>query len=61
MTEKIAYSIAEFCDVFAVGKSFTFEQIAAGKLKTRKAGRKTLILKADAEAWLNALPEGKAA
>jgi hypothetical protein len=61
MTEKVVYSIAEFCEVFAVGKSFTFEQIAADKLLTRKAGRKTLILKTDAEAWLNALPQGKAA
>lgn len=58
---KVALSISEFCEVYGVGRSFTYEAIADGKLKTRKAGRKTLILKTDADAWLASLPEGRVA
>ena len=34
--------------------------MAAGRLaESRKAGRRTLILKSDADGWLNALPAGR--
>lgn len=58
--EKMAYTIAEFCEAFGVGKSLMFEEIAAGKLRTKKAGRRTLILAKDAIAWVEALPDGGA-
>lgn len=54
---KVAMTIPEFCNLYSVGRSFTYEEINTGRLKIRKAGSKTLILKVDADAWLAALPE----
>lgn len=58
---KPAFTVDEFCRAHGVGRSYVYEQIASGRLRTRKAGRRTLILAADAAQWLAALPEGRAA
>jgi excisionase family DNA binding protein len=34
-----------------------YQQIRAGRLRAVKLGRKTLILRADAEVWAASLPE----
>ena len=52
-----AYSVAEFCSAYAVGRSIAFELIAAGKLKAHKLGHKTIVLADDAEEWLRSLPQ----
>ncbi|TCN25885.1 hypothetical protein EV184_118109 [Sinorhizobium americanum] len=59
--QKVAFTIEEFCRAYAVGRSLAYKEIASGRLRTRKAGRRTLILSADANAWANALPEGRCA
>jgi hypothetical protein len=51
-----AYTIKEFCRTFGVSRTLTYREIGIGKLKARKAGRRTLILVADAEDWAQALP-----
>lgn len=51
-----AFDIPEFCRRYRVGRSFTYTEIASGRLTARKAGRRTLILSADAEAWAQGLP-----
>lgn len=61
METKVALTIPEFCTCYGVGRSFTYDEINAGRLKVRKAGKKTLVLKADADNWLNALPEKEVA
>lgn len=61
MTEKVAFDISEFCKAFGVGRSFVYEELAAGRLKAKKIGRKNLITKADAEEWLASLPDARAA
>ena len=53
-----AYTVREFCRAYGIGRSLTYIEIAAGRLLVRKAGRRTLILKADADAWLASLPVG---
>ena len=55
-TQKLALSIAEFVQLSGVGRSFLYEQIMSGRLKIRKAGRRTLILREEGEAWLAQLP-----
>lgn len=52
-----AFTLNEFMAYARIGRTKTYQEINAGRLKIRKIGRKTLILRADAEAWLNALPE----
>jgi excisionase family DNA binding protein len=53
---KLALSIAELVEVSGLGRSFIYEEIKAGHLVARKAGRRTLILHEDAESWLTSLP-----
>jgi excisionase family DNA binding protein len=55
--EKLAYTIPEACAAAGIGKSKMYEEIAAKRLRARKLGHRTLILKADLAAWLEALPE----
>ena len=52
--DKLAYTIAEFCAATGLGRSSTYEEIAAGRLRAIKAGGRRLILKQDAEEWLYA-------
>ncbi len=54
--EREAYSVAGAVDVSGLGRTFIFEQIRAGRLRARKAGRRTIILAADLRAFLAALP-----
>lgn len=51
-----ALTIDAFCKRYSVGRSFAYEQIKLGKLKIKKAGRRTLVRQEDADDWLNSLP-----
>lgn len=53
---KLAHSIAEFAQLSGLGRSFLYEQIKSGHLPVRKAGRRTLILRDEGQAWLAKLP-----
>ena len=58
---RLSYSVQEAAEVTGVGRSLLYEEIAAGHLVARKVGSKrTVILAADLEAWLNALPIAEA-
>lgn len=54
--EQLAYGIGDFGKLADMGRTTTFREIAEGRLKARKIGRRTVILRKDAEAYLNALP-----
>ena len=56
-SRKLAYSIADLTEVAGVGRSFLYEEIKAGRLIVRKAGRRSLILAEDAAIWLASLPK----
>jgi excisionase family DNA binding protein len=58
---KVAYTVSEFCDLYGISRSLTYSELRAGRLTARKIGRRTLILKADADAWLSSLPTTGAA
>jgi hypothetical protein len=55
---KIAYSIPEFCAACAVGRTFVYAEIKAGRLQVVKAGRRSLIDAADARRWFASLRGG---
>src|SRR5262249_38528450 len=55
-TAKQALSVQEFCLAFGIGKDKLYREVKAGRLKARKSGKRTLILKSDAEAWAASLP-----
>jgi hypothetical protein len=51
-----AMSIRAFCEIFDIGRTSAYAEIKAGRLKVRKAGRRTLIGNDDAEEWWRSLP-----
>ena len=53
--ETQAYDIQSFCKAHSISRSFVYLEIKAGRLKPCKAGRRTLISREAAEAWLQTL------
>jgi excisionase family DNA binding protein len=49
-------SIAEACAAAGIGRTKLYEAIADGRLKARKLGKRTLILRDDLFQFLAALP-----
>jgi hypothetical protein len=56
-----AMDMNEFCRWSCIGKTKAYAEIKAGRLRVRKIGAKTVVLRSDAEAWLNSLPTASAA
>ena len=54
-----ALSISDACEMVGVGRTTIYAAIAEGRLKARKLGRRTLILRDDLTHFLVALPEIK--
>ena len=59
MTELIplAISIAEAVRMSGLGRTSLYAAIAAGRLRTRKSGRRTLVETAALRRFIEALPE----
>jgi excisionase family DNA binding protein len=55
-----ASTLKDFCDAYRVCRETAYQQIRTGRLRAVKLGRKTLILRADADAWAASLPELRA-
>lgn len=58
---KLAYSIKEAVEATGISRAALYQDIAAGKLATRKRGASTIILADDLNAYLAALPSAEAA
>jgi excisionase family DNA binding protein len=56
---RLAHSISDATKITGVGRSFIYEEIKEGRLRIRKAGRRSLIFDSDLKAWLASLPEKK--
>jgi excisionase family DNA binding protein len=54
--DRRAITITEFAARYSIGRSKIYEEAAAGRIKLRKVGKKTLITVEDAEKWLANLP-----
>ena len=55
--EKLAYSIREAVEAGAGSRTKIYEALAAGTLKGRKRGRRTIILAVDLNKYLESLPD----
>ncbi|MCE7999083.1 MAG: helix-turn-helix domain-containing protein [Rhodobiaceae bacterium] len=53
----LTYGIRQACQVTGLSRSFLYQQIAAGRLPTRKVGSRTLIAAADLQSWLDSYKE----
>lgn len=58
--QKFAVTIPEATIATGLGRTFLYKLFSEGKLKPRKAGKRTLILVSELEAYLNNLPTGGA-
>jgi excisionase family DNA binding protein len=56
-TSSPALTLKDFCEEYRMCRETAYKQIREGKLRAVKAGRKTLILRADAETWAASLPD----
>jgi excisionase family DNA binding protein len=52
----IAVGIVQAANIAGVGRSFLYEEIRQGRLRIRKAGRRTLVVLSDLDQWISALP-----
>jgi excisionase family DNA binding protein len=52
---RCARTVKQFCADYGVGRTFTYAEIKAGRLRAVKAGDRTLILNEDSEAWARSL------
>lgn len=57
---KLAYSIEEVIEATGIGRSSLYVDIAAGRLRARKRGSRTIILTADLTEYLATLPPAQA-
>lgn len=55
--EKVAYTVPEFLSVYGIGRTKFYDLVKKGQLPIKKVGKRSLVIKADADAWLNSLPE----
>lgn len=46
-----AYDVNTFCKAYSVGRTLTYAEIKAGKLKATKIGRRTVISVSAAQEW----------
>jgi len=59
-TVPFAISVSEAARMVGLGRTSLYAAIAAGKLKTRKAGRRTLVETAELQKFVESLPESGA-
>ena len=54
--ERRVFTISEFLERYGIGRTRFYEEVAEGRLRLRKLGKKSLVTVDDAEAWLESLP-----
>jgi excisionase family DNA binding protein len=54
--DKIALTIPEAVQASGIGRSKLYELFRRGDLKPRKAGKRTLIIRTELEAYISSLP-----
>ncbi|MGH1571921.1 excisionase family DNA-binding protein [Methylobacterium sp. P31] len=54
--EPLGLSVQQAAKSAGVGRTTIYEELARGRLRAKKLGRRTLILADDLKRWLEALP-----
>jgi excisionase family DNA binding protein len=55
LAPKAAISVAEFCRTCSIGRSSFYNLVAAGRIRIRKLGRRTLVPAGEVAAFLDSL------
>ncbi len=52
-----ALTVKEFLTWARISRTTFYNQVNQGKIPLKKVGKRSLVLRKDAEVWLNSLPE----
>jgi excisionase family DNA binding protein len=55
-TDREAFAVREFCARYGICRQTFYDEVKRGRIKAVKLGKKTLVLRSDAEAWRASLP-----
>jgi hypothetical protein len=55
LSHREAFAIREFCERYGICRETFYQEVRRGRLRARKIGVKTVVLKTDAEAWVAAM------
>jgi excisionase family DNA binding protein len=53
---KEAFAVKEICRAYGICRETVYNEIRHGRLRALKLGKKTVILRSDAEKWASSLP-----
>jgi excisionase family DNA binding protein len=56
ITNREAFAVREFCARYGICRDTFYEEVRRGRLRALKLGKKTIVLKVDAESWAKSLP-----
>jgi hypothetical protein len=59
LEDRGALTVDEFCGWASIGRSKFYQEVTEGRIRLRKVGRKSVVVVADARAWLESLPDGR--
>jgi excisionase family DNA binding protein len=59
--DRLAYSVDAFAELVGIGRTKVYAEIRDGRLRAKKLGTRTLIPGSAAHAYLDSLPDVKAA
>lgn len=51
-----AMTVKEFLDWARISRTTFYKEVNAGRIQLKKVGKRSLVRRADAEAWLDSLP-----
>jgi predicted DNA-binding transcriptional regulator AlpA len=57
ITNRDAFAIREFCARYGICRDTFYSEVKRGRLRALKLGKKTIVLRPDADAWAASLPE----
>jgi excisionase family DNA binding protein len=55
-TTKEAFAVREFCARYGICRATFYTEVKRGRLRALKLGKKTIVMRADADAWAASLP-----
>ena len=57
LSRREAFAVSEFCERYGICRETFYQEVRRGRLRARKLGAKTIVLKTDADAWVATMPQ----